>query len=928
MLGTIAASVLITALTLPGVAGAEEQVTDSESQPGTSMTEGVDENSGAEVTQPQVPTDGSTQGAEGEGTEQSTPGTDESASEESSPGLLDDDAGAVEERGLEISDIDGLTNAVGKASGPWLCAPGTYLSISHKAPQDSSGTYLGGQIDVWENAKRVDSLPPLKSGSYEYLEQFNGLGIAPDGTVYAQGRFYRANSARWVEVYRLRPGATSWESLGTLRYPIGDTTYWVAGGVDPTTGIYYFGKYKQSGWHYWPAYNEYIPKEIKLEFELYKFDPNNPGIRRVATVIPTETITVPDNIRFVEDYWFLINGDLAFDALGNLYIMNGHNLGTDFWTITADHLATASGTIETDSMIQNRVNPYAVSTQFMKSINGIAFNIDGRLSLSTLTHHYKYNLTTGSFIDMGQTNPPGTNGASITERNHVDLASCTTPPTLEVRKELAGPRYNNEQFRLSISRPDGSEYTVPKDTEGTGRNVIGNVTATVISGETYGFGEEIVGNPQITSDAYRTTWECRDKNGYDLPTTGTYSGIGMDGEITVPNLIKNENGKDVAPNIVCTFTNTPRNGRVVWSKINDSGNELGRTVWNIRPASGGTGIRVEDCVADSSKECSGPDIDPSPGKFRVENLAFGDYVLTEIEAPPTYEPTNQPNPFSVTFAKPEWTFGTAFVNEQKRNSVSWEKVDDAKPEANPLPGSKWTLTRHNGDVFTIEDCVEAGQCTGYDVDSRPGKFKVEALKNGTYTLKEIEAPEGYEIPENGNSVTFDFKEVGPDYRIEVPFVNPRLKGSVTWKKVDDSTPTAKELAGSEWVLTGPGGESSATITVKDCVTDNGQQCPADGGDSNPAAGVFEVKDLAWGNYTLVESKAPAGYQLITDEYSFTIDADNRTVDLKEIVNNKREPTSLPLTGGLGREFYTILGAGLFGAGFAVAIARKIKKSKR
>ncbi len=57
--------------------------------------------------------------------------------------------------------------------------------------------------------------------------------------------------------------------------------------------------------------------------------------------------------------------------------------------------------------------------------------------------------------------------------------------------------------------------------------------------------------------------------------------------------------------------------------------------------------------------------------------------------------------------------------------------------------------------------------------------------------------------------------------------------------------------------------------------------------SEPKAGQFRVEDLKWGDYTLVETKAPAGYELDETERPFTISRDRLDFAFEEPIVNKQ-----------------------------------------
>ena len=154
------------------------------------------------------------------------------------------------------------------------------------------------------------------------------------------------------------------------------------------------------------------------------------------------------------------------------------------------------------------------------------------------------------------------------------------------------------------------------------------------------------------------------------------------------------------------------------------------------------------------------------------------------------------------------------------------------------------------------------------------------------------------------------------------FTNAPKLGSVIWEKTDNSSP-GKHLAGSEWTLTGP--NVPVGTTVVDCIKDT---CPTGAfKDQNPAPGVFEVKGLIWGNYTLVEAKSPAGYEIDKIEHKFTINHKlNYTFD-EAFVNKQLDAPHLPLTGGQSAQTYVIAGLLMLGgAGGAAALVRRKRVS--
>lgn len=191
-------------------------------------------------------------------------------------------------------------------------------------------------------------------------------------------------------------------------------------------------------------------------------------------------------------------------------------------------------------------------------------------------------------------------------------------------------------------------------------------------------------------------------------------------------------------------------------------------------------------------------------------------------------------------------------------------------------------------VRAITNTTAKAADTRQDEDPKGGQFKVSGLTDGTYTLKETSAPNGFDVSktktytiviENGQVTSSGLPSAG---NIE----NSRLTGTVNWKKTDE-TDTSKLLAGSEWKLyktrnfswdNGNAvytetGSTDPVATIKDCVNSSEKTCSAQTGqytDRDGEAGKFSIVGLEWGEYQLVESKAPDGYNIDTTPHVFRI----------------------------------------------------------
>ena len=236
-------------------------------------------------------------------------------------------------------------------------------------------------------------------------------------------------------------------------------------------------------------------------------------------------------------------------------------------------------------------------------------------------------------------------------------------------------------------------------------------------------------------------------------------------------------------------------------------------------------------------------------------------------------------------AKVKAHVSAAMLKSNKTDVIAVNDAEGSGTSAAPIVHSR-------GDAL--------GKC---DMNTEPGKFRVVDLADGAYTLTETVAPNGYTAGgsytvtiANGTATITDAsgKAIAGN---KIP--NARNTGAILWNKVSSDSNNGKKLSGSEWKLTKTknfgwndndkdkaeytdiASADQKLITIADCVPAENKTaaettCSAPAGaaegqpyDVDPAAGQFKLEGLDWGTYTLVETKAPDGYDVDSTVRTFT-----------------------------------------------------------
>ena len=282
---------------------------------------------------------------------------------------------------------------------------------------------------------------------------------------------------------------------------------------------------------------------------------------------------------------------------------------------------------------------------------------------------------------------------------------------------------------------------------------------------------------------------------------------------------------------------TPDGSAVAWSKVDAADDKpLAGSEWAIYATE--DNARKDEkrivSIVDNGKNDSDPAVGTIQFNYLNQKANIGNpddkdyftYYIRETKAPEGYELSKAIYTSKMFHTGDELNLvgnvgtngneisspGSAIPNAKIIGTVSWTKVEENDTTHTPLPGSEWALTKiKNADGTDIADTAvlavvdndaNAGQASDKwgDCDLSDGKFTLEGLLPGTYTLVETQAPFGYEK----NPTVYEFTVSNTDGSIKwtegksptIDGNNVYISDALTTTSV--TIPVTKSVRNTDW----------------------------------------------------------------------------------------------------------------------------------
>ena len=241
------------------------------------------------------------------------------------------------------------------------------------------------------------------------------------------------------------------------------------------------------------------------------------------------------------------------------------------------------------------------------------------------------------------------------------------------------------------------------------------------------------------------------------------------------------------------------------------------------------------------------------------DLPFGSYYVKEIDTNSAYIISDQKYPVVFEYAGQDTTTvhisvndGEAIKNEIIYGSVSGKKFDE---DGKALGGAVIGIFKTGTEEFTKENAIQT------TTSADDGSFSFAKVPYGTWIICEIESPKGFVLSEEEIPVTIGKAEEV----VEIELVNNFIEGNIELTKADKDYPDNK-LSGAVFEVFADTNGNGEFDKEDELI---GEMTELDGG-------IYQMKELRYGNYFVREKKAPEGFVLDGNVYPVSIEENGKT----------------------------------------------------
>ena len=260
---------------------------------------------------------------------------------------------------------------------------------------------------------------------------------------------------------------------------------------------------------------------------------------------------------------------------------------------------------------------------------------------------------------------------------------------------------------------------------------------------------------------------------------------------------------------------------------------------------------VFEVIRDRNQAVVGRLTTDSDGNASVGKLLRDNYTIREVTAPLGYDKLTEDIKISPDEFGSDKSVERRIENKKTppktptEKEITFKKVD---PNGKEIPGAE--LKIYSGDTVNLEEAPVADWTTVADTS------KVIKLAPGTYTLREFDAPEGYQIV---GDITFTVNADGSITIKNKGADDTVLAAGPVLTITDKEDTSPKPITFSKVNL---GGNEIAGAQIKIYKGDKAEGTAVESWTSE--AGKSKDLNLAPGTYTFHEEAAPTGYLKVTD----------------------------------------------------------------